>query len=69
MAKTLVELENKLRVKYLIKPKKYYLFFGNQHPYINGEFHNVFESEASAVEFGIGLTRQETNYHINYISK
>ena len=56
MAKTLVKLENKLRVKYLVKPKKYYLFYGNQQITIKGNYQDGFKTKDEAIEVGSKLT-------------
>ena len=38
MAKTIEQLENKLRIKFLVHQKKYYLFFGSMCVIINNEY-------------------------------
>lgn len=55
MAKTIKQLENKLRIKYLIKDEKYFLMFGSMHPLINGKHHLGFETIEEAEIFGNSL--------------
>lgn len=56
MAKTLVKLENNVRVKYLVKAKKYVLFYGNRQLKINGKYQKGVETQEEAVALGNRLT-------------
>lgn len=67
MAKTLKQLENKLRIKYIIRAKRYYLLFGNEHIVINGEYSNGFDSIELAEACGNKLI--PTNSHIYWLLK
>ena len=55
MAKTLKQLSNRIRIKYLKKDNKYFLFFGSSHILIKGEYLEGFESIEDAEKFGISL--------------
>lgn len=52
MAKTLKQLDNGLRVKYLVKPKKHFLFWGSMNIRVDGQYHNGFKTQEAAEEFG-----------------
>ena len=65
MAKTIEQLENKLRIKFLVHQKKYYLFFGSMCVLINNEYQlgfNTFEECKS-----IGIKLKPTNYRNRFI--
>ena len=55
MAKTLKQLENGIRIKYLVKDKKYFLFWGSQQCVINGKYQDGFKTQEDAEKIGIGL--------------
>jgi len=56
MAKTLIQLKNGLRVKYLVKPKKHYLFIGSRQIRINSEWQRGFKTQEEAELIGNKLT-------------
>ena len=55
MAKTIELLPNKIRIKYLVKEKKYYLFYGSQQCMIDSEYQNGFNSFEDAKQKGLNL--------------
>lgn len=57
MAKTIVQLKNGLRVKYIVNAKKYYLYTGSMAILIDGEYQNGFKSEQEAVSLGNSLSK------------
>lgn len=52
MAKTLKQLQNGIRVNYLIKEKKYFLFFGSQQCTINNNYQDGFNTQQDAEIYG-----------------
>ena len=68
MAKTLKLLDNGLRVKYLVKEKRYYLFFGSRQCKIDCEYQRGFYSQEAAEIagkslFGEGYSRQTREFY------
>lgn len=61
MAKTSIQLENKIRVKFCVKPKKWVLYWGNQQCKINGEYQKGFATQEEAISIG-NLLKGETYY-------
>jgi len=55
MAKTLEQLSNKLRIRYVVKAKKYYLYFGSTQIRIDGEYQKGFNSHNEAKKVGLKL--------------
>ena len=52
MAKTLKQLENGIRIKFLVKAKKYFLFWGSQQCVIDGKYQDGFKTEEEAEKKG-----------------
>ena len=65
MAKTIEQLENNLRIKFLIKERKYYLFFGSGRIIINGEYCQGYDTLAECKKIGVEL--KPTNYSNRFI--
>lgn len=59
MAKTLKMLQNGLRIKYLVHPKKYYIFWGSQQCTINGKYQDGFKTIDEAEDIGNTLEGSE----------
>jgi len=60
MAKTLIQLENGLRVKYIVNEKAFMLFKGSANCYINGGY-KKFSTQKEAEKFGNRLPKQNHN--------
>lgn len=52
MAKTLKLLENGIRIKYLVREKKYFLFWGTSQCLINSKYQNGFKTFEDAEMIG-----------------
>lgn len=61
MAKTLKLLNNKIRIKYLVRYKRYFLFYGNSQIMVNGYYPGSFETFEIAEEYGNTLQRKYNN--------
>jgi len=55
MAVTLKQLSNGIRVKYLVKDKRFFLFWGSQQCVIDGEYQNGFSTQEDAEAKGNSL--------------
>ena len=55
MAKTLEQLSNKLRIKYIVKAKKYYLYYGSMQIRIDNKYQKGFKTLEEAKSVGIRL--------------
>jgi hypothetical protein len=66
MAKTLIKLDNGLRIKYLVKPKKYFLFRGSAQIMIDNEYPIGFDSVDEAISMSNTFI---ANCGTNYITK
>ena len=62
MAKTIMKLPNEIRVKYLKRPQKYFLFWGNNQVLINNKRQAGFDDFQDAVEKGERLCKTECSY-------
>ena len=62
MAKTLVQLANGLRVKYIVKEKAFMLFNGAANCFINGDY-KKFETQQECEDFGNKLPAQKSIYY------
>lgn len=56
MAKALERLPNGLLVKYLVRPKKYFLFAGSYNIKINGEWQAGFGTQQDCAKVGRSLS-------------
>ena len=65
MAKTIEQLDNKLRIKFLVNERKYYLFFGSGHIKINDEYCPGYETFDECKKVGIKL--KPTNYSNRFV--
>jgi hypothetical protein len=64
MAKTLVQLTNGLRVKYLVRPKRFFLFNGSACVKIDNRYQTGFDTQADAERRGSELVaRPYSNIH------
>ena len=66
MARTLIQLKNGLRVKHLVKPKKYFLFMGNQQIRIDSQWQRGVDTFDEAVTLGNSFI---ANFGDNFITK
>jgi len=62
MAKTLVQLENGVRVKYIIKEEAFMLFLGSANCFINGDYKR-FKTQEDAVRYGSTLPKQSSYFY------
>ena len=67
MAKTLEQLPNKLRIKYIVKAKKYYLYYGSTQIRIDNKYQRGFKNIDEAKSVGIEL--KQSNFKDMWDSK
>ena len=66
MAKTIYQLPNGLRVKYIKKPEKYYLYEGNHQISIDDEYQKGFEKFWKAIIYGDMLIKTDNKYNYTW---
>lgn len=63
MAKTLIQFDNKIRVKFLVNEQKYFLFYGNSHIILDGKFGAQFDTQPQAEKVGKKLIHKGDNIY------